>query len=181
MTSAVRAEPRPTAEAVRSECARAQHEPFLWGDARCRTRSDSRSRGRGARRTRAGRVPAPRILRRRSILIDQTWALDVLDASWICRSLQFRTSLEQGEIPIASDTHILHAPTLVLRCGARRVAGCRCGGRRIVSFLRSRPGQKGQNMRCAHVRWVDDQQPSNAPTAPAAMHLRPTSLAKLSG
>ena len=42
---------------------------------------------------------------------EQLWALDVLDAVLDLSELQFRTSLEQGEVLIASDSHILHART----------------------------------------------------------------------
>jgi len=42
---------------------------------------------------------------------EQQWALDVLDAVLDLSELQFRTSLEQGEVLIASDSHILHART----------------------------------------------------------------------
>ena len=42
---------------------------------------------------------------------EQLWALDVLDAVLELSELQFRTSLEEGEVLIASDSHILHART----------------------------------------------------------------------
>ena len=42
---------------------------------------------------------------------EQVWALDVLDAVLDQSDLQFRTTLEQGEVLITSDSEILHART----------------------------------------------------------------------
>jgi alpha-ketoglutarate-dependent taurine dioxygenase len=42
---------------------------------------------------------------------EQVWALDVLDAVLDLSELQFRTTLEQGEVLITSDSQVLHART----------------------------------------------------------------------